>query len=94
MFPVFADRAGFNLSNEDTVHFNFDGSDFRKPQSTAFNPESRLLGIGNAVVSAFSFESRIAWFIRFIRQPPEKSLICALHTEQDVLQYLGMDPMQ
>lgn len=88
-FPL--NRASFNLTNDRAVEFNFNRPNLGKPESVVRQLKSRFLGIGDGVVAILILESRIASLARLSLNPSEESLVSSIHTEKNVLQYLGMD---
>lgn len=91
MVAIPPDRTGLDLAGDLPVHPDFEVSDLGEFQFAILDPEARLLGVGDAVVSTLAFEARIAGLAVFLLKAPEEPLEGPFDPKKNVLQHLRMD---
>lgn len=91
VFAIFANSAGFYLSDDIPVHFDFQVADLGKFEPPVIDLETRFLWVGDAIVPALRLEAGITRLTLFLGEAAKEPLIGSLYPEQHVLQYLRMD---
>src|SRR5262249_17275553 len=86
---------GFGYTFYRSVQHDLNRTDFRKDQSIAVKPNAiAILRVGDAVIAAKTFETRIADLLCAFLHTTEESLKSQIDPELDVLQHLAMHQLE